>query len=249
MNTLIEVKLKIDELIELEDIWDNINNINSLHKELFTSCINKKNLEKNLKDLFESKTLLESSITELKFILERENQLIDEVNEMHSSLDILEKYFDNLFSVLDTMEDKLKTIVKDSDDGYIKNKWIVEASIKSLRERFIGYMNDLIIKPLSNALTKYISIDKNIQIKKGEEIIKLEKKEIFQYILFKEVWTSCKIKGSSERKKSLVSSNLTSATFEEKNITTNRRRKEEPERIQEPPEIDDFQDLYIEDNI
>lgn len=249
-ENLIDIKIKMDGLTELEDIWDIVSNIYSLSQEFFILCVDGENLEENLKDLLELKTILESCLTELKFILESDNPLINELNKSHSTLDILERYFDNLFSVLDTMEDKLKGIVKDADDRYVKNQWVVEASIKSLRERFIGYMKDLVNKPLSNALRKYVSLKKkDIELRRGEEIIKLEKKEIFEYILFKEVWTSCKIKGSTERKKALVSGNLTSATFEEKNIINRGRRREEYEKIQEPPEIDDFEDLYIEDNI
>ena len=139
-------------------------------------------------------------------------------------------------SVLDLEQTKLEDDVKESKK--IINAFIIQVGIKNFREKLKDYMENLVVSPLFNAFLTY----KNLKNLKSEN-----KKEIFEYILFREVFISAKIKGSETRQKLKASARSMGSSFHETNVIKQGRSKSgltESTQDITPKEIEQFPDLF-----
>jgi len=197
----------------LEDIKDlnlELSRIRSTVNHFYNLVIENNKLEKNILKVFEAKACFETALTMVKGLIEPEtNDMIDKLNkdQMNMNYDKIKDYFDNLLAILDKEGESLKTQVSVSN-GKIQPSYMARVYLTSYREKLKDYMSNLIVYPFINASRYYKILDK--KIKEDESRIK-----IFEYLLFREVFISAKIKGSSIRHKS--GSAIGNATFHETN--------------------------------
>lgn len=224
------------ELLELFRFSEIFNNL----------CIGRKDLKKEILNLFEARSYFESCLILLKsFIEPNDNPYIKEVNAEHMTHDVLEKYFENLLSILDADQIKMKDNFGDSK---LLNPFSIKMSVKMFREKIIGYQNDLILFPIYNSIEIF---------KKKEKSLKkdVNKREVFEYILFSQVFISAKIKGSPERQKTSKVTSAFGSSFHETNIIKQgKSRNNDNQEITtvnpSPPDMDDeFPEIFEGDEI
>lgn len=235
------------ELEELEDVSIDLFEIVSLSEKFFNLCIRKKQTStKFIQKLLIAKTYLETCLTLIKSIVEpNENIFIEHTNEKMQSYDILEKYFENFMAILDGEQ---KTTIDTLKNVSMFNKSVPDIHLNSYKEKLVDHMNNLVLYPLLNAYKNYSDymFNKNLPTE-------VSKKDIFIYMLFREVYIASKIKGSALRQKIAVASQTVgSSTFHETNITRSPSKRNydfNPNINKVPPESpeDFFKDLDIFD--
>ena len=219
-----------NELSDLEDVYLDISRIAKLSNSFYNLCIEKNNQERSILNLFQARTHFESCLTILKSLIEpNKNDYIQIINAQFSVHDALEKYFENFLAILDTEQKNLQSNVNQSK--ILTPQFMVQISIKLFREKLVDYMENIIITPFYNSVVLY----KNLKEKN---------KESFEYVLFREVFISSKIKGSAMRQKITVATQSFGAQFHETNITKygKRQPREGEIEIQDvdiPPDIDE----------
>ena len=232
-----------NELTNSEGIWLDLNYLVNSSNQFYNLCLKRTEEEKAILNLFEARMNLESCLTFLKEIIEvHENKLIQKINESHPILDLMDNYYENLFAILDLEEQKLRDYLTESKKLF--NPFLITVSIKSFKERLLGYMSDLVLFPLLNAVTKYKNIINFTE----------ERKVVFEYILFREVYISAKIKGSQARQKLAMASHTLGARFSETNIIKSGKKSLTPEQQDQlnfiPPKIEDqFSDMFEPDEM
>jgi len=234
--------LQID-LESLEELDTDLMKIAMYSKKFINLSMPRKSLMEEIFHLMEAKTCLETSITILKSMIEsNENKLIEKVNTRYYSYDILEQYFDNFMSILDAEMKDLNSLISRYRNTIAKEPDLT-VNIKSFREKLVNYMTNLIILPLINATIIYKKLDKtNCE----------DPKERFQYILFREVYISAKIKGSQMRQKVSVATQASNATFQTTNITkiprvNAGRNKTEVTSDYTPLNFEDLDEIFKDD--
>ncbi|MEM3075071.1 MAG: hypothetical protein QW727_03980 [Candidatus Pacearchaeota archaeon] len=232
----------------LEKISGEIYYISILLNKILNCCISKKNEEKNIFSLLEAKTYFESCLTSLKLIIEpNNNSMINKINQEYYSYDAIEKYCGLFLTILDSEQKELERFAQET--RRLVNPIMVSIAIKSFREKLIDYTINLIIMPLYNSIKTYQILSYTMSEK--------EKRENFEYILFRHVFISSKLKGSQDRQKAKIASQSMGASFKETNITKIGRGKSNEdipvESIKSPPEINSekfyeiFKHKYNED--
>jgi len=208
----------------------------------------KRNFETEVFHLLEAKSNFETSLTILKGLIEpKDNPLINEINQKNYSSDILEVYFENFMSIIDS---DLKLL----QDSLTRRKGVFEEFnpmiVKKIREQLTENMDNLILYPLMKSYKIFMHLDKNSIKNLPEDITP---KEVYEYLLFREVFISAKIKGSSMRQKVSVASQSMGATFHETNITKSPRGSKVTKLPTNyidstPPDLDDLDELFKDDN-
>lgn len=226
------------KLEEIDEIYLDVSKIVHVANKFFNLCVEIQDQNKAILNLFEAKTYFEVCITVLKSIIEQDNLRIEKVNEKHSSLDVLEKYIENFMAILDARQEKLYSSVKQSrDSGGIVTTFTVNISVKSFRETLVDFMNDLVILPLINATKKYRIV--------SFELEESKRKEAFEYLLFREIVISAKIKGSTTRQKLTLASDSFGSHFHETNITkVGKSRNQQSQELIVPDDVDDFAGVF-----
>lgn len=238
----------IYELEELDFYYPEINKFRWAVTEFSNACILRMNNREDILDLYKAVSLFETSLTILKSIIEPSgNKLIEKLNVQYSTNDILENYFGDFLSILDS---SLAALSNNIGDSLVKidNSYLATASIQLAREKLTGAMTDLIISPL----VKSLAVFRDFMIKNRERIDcgkigmeggAIDLKDFFEYILLREVFISAKIKGAPSRLKSALSSGRSGASFYEKNIIKqgeSKNRTEDTRKRDVPPDTDNI---------
>ena len=238
-----------DNMIPLRKLNIDVDDITHIVTDFDNLCI-MRNEDRDINKLIEAKTRFETGLTLLKSLIEpRENRFISGINEKYDSHDVLVSYLDNLITILDSEQTKMIDSLKLVRDRLIFDS-LQNIFNKSFKEKMHDYVYNLIVIPLLKASTKYIF---------AQDLFKEEKdkKEIFEYILFREVFIASKIKGSKTRKDSSISG--MGSNFHETNIIKPGRTRSIHQAqftAQTPPDVpgqefNDFlkdEDFNIEDD-
>ena len=199
--------------------------------------------------IMEAKSNFETCLTILKGLIEpKDNPLINEINQKHYSFDVLETYFENFLAIIDSD-------VKLLQDSLTRRRGLIEEFnpmiVKKIREQLNENMDNLILYPLIKAHRNFVVLDKE-SIKNLPEEVTL--RNVFEYLLFREVFISAKIKGSGVRQRVSIASQMAGATFHETNITKSPRGSTKAIKINPalsdstPPDLDDLDDIFKDDN-
>ena len=240
-NDLAKIKIEIEKV----NININLMNILSLCNGIYNLCIyRREEISKTINKLLRAKTNFEVALTLIKGIIEpNENKLIDEINLEYSSHNVLDEYFNNFLSILDVEQKNIQDSIKVNRimGGVDDNKILI---INSFREKIIDYTDTLLVIPLLKSL---ITFNKYSSVAKGNH----DPLNVFEYILFRELFISAKIKGSSTRQKVSLSTASIGSTFHETNITKVGRGSRQGLQAREnrdvtPPEINDFDNLFLD---
>lgn len=235
---------RIDLDYQTLEFWNLDSLIDSINK--FRNCLlpASEHLEEVF-DLFRARTYFESCLSIIKSIINPEkNTLIENLKTNHESFQfynasqILEKFFDNFMSILDK---EFEDFYQLDNQGYKKVDPYVPVQVRSVREKLKDYMNSLILFPLQKSFQVYSTLQTE------------KTKEVFEYILFREVLIASSIKGSEMRQK-LIMSGGGGASFHETNIIKSPRSRSKSEPIQQnlpmeliPPGIEEFTDIFAEE--
>lgn len=208
----------------------------------YNKCLESTNDDLNVLKLFEITSYFESCLTNMKSLLEmQENILIEEQMKKHN-FDFIKNFeanVDNLMSVLDSERTKIKDYLSRST---IINPILIKVTIKSFREKIKDYMENLIIYPLDRSVYLFSFYESKglieTFIKKNSDV---NKEMIFQYILFKELLYSSQIKGSDKRQKSSYSG-VSSMTVHENNVIKPYKAPKS-EQNEKNDYMDDFEEI------
>lgn len=241
---LFEIEKKVEDL-EFSSL--NLQSLKMSADKFCNCCITKNNNEKDVMHVFEARSHLENCINILKSIIEpSDNILIENINAERDSYDIIEKYLENFFAIIDADSEKLKQDIKMARERFIID-YMAKIGIKSFMEKLKNSMDNLVLLSLENALKNFAEYKIKYRDKEftfnGQVIAD---RLVFEYILFREFFISAKIKGSSARQKVTISSGAGGVSIHETNITKSRKKptiqSEEP--IESPPNIEDFSELF-----
>lgn len=241
-----------EDIVEMENFAD----------KFYDATLLKLNSEKNLLRLFEARGCLEGCITLIhSFINPSENKLIKQANSTSDYSAHLENYFDSLLAVMDAEIQSLKKQIEDMNI-HITHGFIAVLNVKMFRERLVDYMNHLITLTLWRACKEYKTViiknrknlvDEKIKIKTGENTELVPLKEIFEYILFRELISAAKIKGLPLRQKVSASAGMGIGSMSETNVYRSGRGKQQmegPMNIDSsPPPADDFFDIFSDESM
>jgi hypothetical protein len=172
----------------------------------------------------------ESCLTICKSFIDPEtNDYIEKVNDKLHSYDFFIDGIGNSLAVLDKLESELEsldeqTVYKSHDK--IKSK----ISFKSykFREKLKDYMENMIIFPFISAIKNFYNFPNEI---KGNKVVK--DKNLFMYLLFRELYGTIEIKGSEKRQLQFITGSG-KVNMSETNIYKNAKNK--------PIQLDDYGD-------
>ncbi|MEK6882588.1 MAG: hypothetical protein AABY22_23405 [Nanoarchaeota archaeon] len=232
-----------NKLIDMEDIAMDLTQLDFLVNKFSNLIIPKKEEQKSVLSLLEARTFFESCLTIIKGIIEpNDNPLIEKINEKYYTHDALGKYFDIFLTILDYEQKILQDYVTESRK--LISPIIIQVAITAFREKLIDYMGNIIVSPLYNAVMEYENNLSNLEKEK------IDKKKSFEYMLFRQVFISAKMKGSQDRQKAIMSGRNMGSTFKETNITKIGSGKDNTQDINEvqiPPSLESFKDPFILD--
>lgn len=216
-----------------------------LAHQFYNLILPKKHFATEVFHILEAKSNFETSLTIIKCLIEpKDNPLINEINQKHYSSDVLEVYFENFMSIIDSD-------IKLLQDSLTRRRGIIDEFnpmiVKKIREQLTENMDNLVLYPLMKAYKNFIHLKDSIK-NLPENITH---REIYEYLLFREVFISAKIKGASMRQKVSVASQSVGATFHETNITRSPRASKNKIQVgytdSTPPDLDDFDELFKDD--
>jgi len=235
------------DLSDLDYLNLDLDRLYRLAHQFHNLVLPKKHFATEVYHILEAKSNFETSLTILKGLIEpKNNPLINEINHKHYSSDILEVYFENFMSIIDS---DLKLL----QDSLTRRKGVFEEFnpmiVKKIREQLTENMDNLILYPLMKSYKIFLNLDANNIRDLPDDITK---RDIYEYLLFREVFISAKIKGSSIRQKVSVASQSMNATFHETNITKPPRGSKTTKIPinyidSTPPDLDDLDDLFKDD--
>mgnify|MGYP001579733563 CR=1 FL=1 len=250
-----------EEINKFEDITTDLDKLENYANKIYSRCVLRRDNREDVMNILEAISHLEGCISTMKSIIDPDgNPLIDLFNTRHIYGDLLEEYISNMMAIIDLKSQEIKRNIRESEERIITT-YVVTITVKMLSENIRNHLEDLILSPLMNAIRDYkkyqIYFDDKTdspfrRIKKGMEFTK---QDLFEYLLFREVFIAVKIKGSTLRQKVATSMSATAPSFHETKIIKPLRqtarsqqiKREETEKrgfYELPPDIRDFKELY-----
>lgn len=244
-----EIQIRARQFPELEI---NLFNLVTYSGKFYNCCIFT-GRGKDIFKLYEARRWFESCLTIMKDLIEPSNNELIEVHAENHFISI-EEYFDNLLSITDSELTELKINNKTIRKNFVPGE-VIDIHLKYIKEKLMDYMENLVIMPLLKSLTEYRDYSTKIKElpkikvqRDGKDIERtVTKKQIFEYLLFRNMFISSRLRGSPMRQRISVSSGL-GISINEKNIYKTGGRKKAPattgQTLETPPSVKEFDDIF-----
>ncbi|MFW9880954.1 MAG: hypothetical protein ACFFG0_48450, partial [Candidatus Thorarchaeota archaeon] len=155
----------------------------------------------NISDLIKARVIFETCLTILKSAVEpRNNEYIYNINCKYHSYEEFEKNLANSLVILDVMQLEFEKVERKME---FMNNPVFPIKIKAFKDKLVDCMENLVLNPLLFALRNTL------------ELITNKDFDDFCYQLFREMYSSVKIKGMDVRQKVATASGSLGATFHE----------------------------------